>query len=330
MSPDAPGDESADRFVEYPRTDGGRVARPDRGAAGGRPAEGRRTTPPPRLDESCPVTAAIRDATALGRIGHAGPSLDRRFGPERRLRPVEGPGRITVRAFRRPEGAANDFTDVLRGQLRRWATVGDVDGIVPIIDRGTADRPWVATPAVGPAVGGNEPPTLSRTLDQVIHLADALAALHDQGVIHAGIDPGNLVCTLGAEGRPKPALHNPGLVDVYRRYEDPAAVLDPRYAAPEFFAEGTSLVDRATDVYGLAAVTYRLVTGVPPVSGSPSAIADRVTADEPLPRPSRLEPTLPTAIDGVLHRATATSKFERYDGVPALRDALARIRDANA
>lgn len=329
MHRDAPGDEPADRFGESPRADGGRVARPETEAAGGRPAEGRRTSPACRLEDSCPVTAAIGDA-ALGRIAHVGPSLERRFGVERRCRPAEGSGRVTVRSFRRPEAAPDGFADALLEQLDRWASLSDVDGVVPVLDRGTTDRPWVTIPALGPAVGGHEPPTLARALDEVLRVADALAALHDRGVVHAGIDPGNVVCALGADGRPEPALHNPGLVDVYRRYEDPAAVLDPRYAAPEYFAEGTSLVDRATDVYGLGAVTYRLVTGVPPVSGSPAAIADRVTADESLPRPSRLEPGLPTAIDGVLHRATATEKFDRFDTVRDLRDALVRVRDDHA
>lgn len=329
MDRHGPGDDSADRFGESPRADGGRVARPDTGTSGGRSAE-EHGTHSGRLDASCPVTAAIIEAGALGRLAQVGPALERRFGIERRCRPAERSGRLTVRTFRRPAAAPDGFPDALQVQLDRWASVSDVDGVVPVLDRGATERPWVATPAVGPAVGGHEPSTLCRALDEVCHLADALVALHDRGVVHAGIDPGNVVSSLGADGRPEPALHNPGLADIYRRYEDPAAVLDPRYAAPEYFADGTSPVDRATDVYGLGALTYRLVTGVPPVSGSPSSIADRVTADESLPRPSRLEPGLPTAIDGVLHRATATTKFDRYDTVRAFREALARVRDAHS
>lgn len=328
MSSDAPGEEASDSFVERLRRGERTVrTRPDTGAAGGRPAEGRRLPATPHLDESCPVTAAIRDADGLGRLGHVGPALDRRFGTERRLRTAGEPARLDVRAFRPPVDPGDGFVDALRGQVHRWATVGDVEGVVPVVDRGVADRPWVATERVGPALSGRETPTLERALRHAIHLAGALVAVHDRGVVHAGIDPGNVAVALDRDGPPRPALHNLGLVDVYRRYEDPVAVLDPRYAAPELFADERGVVDRATDVYGLGVLTYRLVTGTPPVSGGPEAIADRVTGDDPFPRPSRLEPRAPTALDAVLLRATATEKFARYDTARDLRDALRDVLD---
>lgn len=330
MGTDAPGDEAADSFLEHLRGGERPVgARPDTGAADGRPAEGRRRPARPRLDESCPVTAAIRDADRLGRLAHVGPAIDRRFGTERRLRTDGEPARVDVRAFRAPEGHTDGFVEALRGQLHRWATVGDVDGVVPVTDRGIADAPWIATESVGPAIGGRETPSLTRALRQTMHLAEALLAIHDRGVVHAGIDPGNVVFTLDG-GAPRPALHNLGLVDVYRRYEDPAAVLDPRFAAPEFFADDQGIVDRATDIYGLGAVTYRLVTGTPPVSGNPEAIAERVTDGEPFTRPSRIEPRLPAALDDVLLRATATDKFARYGTARAFRDALQAVLDGAA
>lgn len=325
MGPDAPGDEAVDSFLRGGERPVG--ARPDTGAADGRPAEGRRRPARPRLDESCPVTAAIRDADRLGRLAHVGPPLDRRFGTERRLRTHGEPARVDVRAFRVPAGEG--FVEALRGQLHRWATVGEVDGVVPVTDRGVADGPWVATESVGPALGGRETPTLTRALRQATHLAEALAAIHERGVVHAGIDPGNVVLTLDG-GTPEPAFHNLGLVDVYRRYEDPAGVLDPRYAAPEFFADGQGIVDRATDIYGLGAVTYRLVTGTPPVSGGPEAIAERVTDGGPFTRPSRIEPRLPAALDDVLLRATATGKFARYGTARAFRDDLRAVLDGTA
>lgn len=317
-------DAPVDRGWERVAPDGG-VARPDTGAADGRPAEGRRTPTAPRLDESCPVARAIRDAESLGQLAHVGPPLDRRFGLERRLRTARSPARIDVRSFRPPEGHLDGFVEALRGQLHRWATVSDVDGVVPVIDRGLAERPWVATASVGPSLDGRETPSLDTALRATIHLADALAACHERGIVHAGVEPGNVVFTLGAEGPARPALHNLGLVDVYRRYEDPARILDPRYAAPELFGTEEGIVDRATDVYGLGAVCYRLVTGTPPVSGTASAIAERVTSDEPFARPSRLAPDRPAALDDVLLRATATDKFDRYDTVRDFRQALENV-----
>jgi len=345
----ADGTDAGDRVDDRPlRPDGGRRTgrdplggarrpvdrtrtRPDRGAGDGRPLEGSRGAATHALDESCPVTAAIRDASALGRVAHVGPALDRRFGTERRLRAtIDGTSRrVDVRAFREPAGDEAGFEGALARQLRRWASLGDLDGVVPVADRGDADRPWVATASTGPTLRGRDTPSVTRALRQATHLSAALAALHDRGVVHAGIDPGNVVFTLGTGGPPRPALHNPGLVDVYRRYEDPAAVLDPRYAAPEFFESDRGIVDRATDVYGLGAVCFRLFTGVAPVAGPAESIAERVTADDPLPRPSRVEPRLPAAVDEVVRRATATEKFERYDTARDLHEALVVVRDGH-
>jgi hypothetical protein len=335
MSSEGPREEAADSFVDRLRRgdplsaghvrDAGEVGmptRPDRGAGDGRPAEGRRDPSTPRLDESCPAATALRDAE-LGGVAHVGPPIDRRFGTERRVRTAAG--RINVRAFRSPDAEIDGFEGALRHQLERWAALGDVDGVVGAVDHGYADRPWVATASMGPALGDREPPSLRRALRQVIHLAEALDACHDHGVVHAGIDPGNVVFTAGGDGPPLPALHNPGLVDVYRRYEDPAGVLDPRYAAPEFFGEDEGLVDRTTDVYGLGALCYRLVVGVPPVSGSAAAIADRVTAEEPFAAPSSVDPSLPESLDEVLLTATATDPFERYESAGDLHAALAAV-----
>jgi hypothetical protein len=323
-SDDVPGDRGWDR--ERVAADGG-IARPDTGAADGRPAEGRRAPAPPRLDESCPVAAAIRDGDHVGQPAHVGPPREGRFGLGRRVRTADSPARIDVRAFRPPEGDLEGFVDAVRGQLHRWATVSDVDGVVPVVERGLAERPWVATAGVGPSLDGRETPSLERALRGTIHLADALATCHERGLVHAGVEPANVVFTHGPDGPATPALHNLGLVDVYRRYEDPARVLDPRYAAPEFFGSEEGIVDRATDVYGLGAVCYRLVTGTPPVSGSAAAIAERVTDEEPFARPSRLSPDLPAALDDVLLRATETDKFARYDTARAFRTALEGVLD---
>ncbi len=355
MNRDAPGaddgrDDRGDASSgtdRYPsvRPDGGRPAgqsstndergqrpagRPQaaRGAPEGLPREGSRAPARPTLDESCPVTAAIR-AADLGQVVRVGPPLDGRFGIERRVRHARagGSSRVDVRAVREPAATESGFRDALTRQLHRWTTVGDVEGVVPILDRGTADRPWVVTPSMGPTLEGRDTPSVARALRQATQLSGALATLHERGVVHAGIDPGNVAFTLGHETPPRPVLHNPGLVDVYRRYEDPASVLDPRYAAPEFFESDCGIVDRASDIYGLGAVCFRLFTGVAPVAGSAETIAERVTADEPLPRPSRVEPRLPEAVDPIVRRATATDKFDRYETARDLHEALVAVRD---
>lgn len=280
-----------------------------------------------RLDESCPVTTAIRESGVLGGITAVSKATDARYGTARRVRVTadDVTRRVTVRICRVPNGDRDGFGEDLAAQLRRWVVVSDVDGVVPILDRGGQAQPWVVTANTGQTLSGRDTPSVTHALDQATTLSAALADLHERGVIHAGIDPGNVVVTDEDGGSPEPRLTNPGLVDVYRRYEDPAAVLDPRYAPPEFFESASSLVDRATDVYGLGVVCFRLFTGVAPIAGSAETIANRVTADEPLPRPSLVDPRLPEALDDVILRATATNRYERFETAGEFHDALVAV-----
>ncbi len=299
------------------------LTRPDLGAEDGRPRGGSRK--PPRLDETCPVTAALRAAETLEDLRTVGPAVERRYGTERRV--TTAAGFVDVRACRVPDGDTSGYTATLRNQFERWATVSDIDGVVSVIEFGTADQPWLATAAAGSSIGGHDPDSAAAALQQAVDLADTLAALHGRGIVHAGIEPGTVVFTPGTADRGRPAFHNVGLVDVYRRFEDPSAVFDPRYAAPEYFGSDRGIVDRATDIYGLGAVCFRLLTGVAPVAGTAAAIADRVTADDPIPAPSRVEPGLPESVDDVIQTATATNKFDRYETATEFRDALEAARE---
>ena len=267
-------------------------------------------------DTDCPVLAVLDAAHPFDDLAHLGPALDRRLGTIRRARVVDGGSthRVDVRALARPdsETPTDAFEASLADQLDRWRAVGDIEGVVPVFDSGTRERPWVATASVGSTVWNRED-SLGLSLFHACRLTDALATLHDRGVVHAGIDPGNVVYPITDDGeRPAPAFHNVGLADVYRRHTDPARVLDPRYAAPEYFDQADGIVDRTTDIYQLGTLLYTLLTGDPPVEGSPAEIRETVLAGD-LPSIAAHDQRLPDELDEILGRATATDSFDRYD-----------------
>jgi PAS domain S-box-containing protein len=94
----------------------------------------------------------------------------------------------------------------------------------------------------------------------------------------------------------------------------------PAYMAPEQAAGRPDLIDRRTDVYGLGAILYEILTGRPPFTGSGTAeVLRKVREEEPVP-PRQLFPDVPPALEAVCLRALAKRPADR----PAAAAELAR------
>jgi serine/threonine-protein kinase len=155
-------------------------------------------------------------------------------------------------------------------------------------------------------------------------VADALEAIHQNGLVHCDVKPGNILIT--RSGMPK-------LIDfgVAQAAAGPHAEgnngeiwASAAYLSPEQ-ARGES-VDARTDVYALGVVLYELLVGRPPFSGdSAASVAAQRLVAEPLP-PYRAEPSIPTALSSIVMRALARDAAHRFDSAAGLRDAL---RSAN-
>ncbi|MCO5171698.1 MAG: serine/threonine-protein kinase [Planctomycetes bacterium] len=160
-----------------------------------------------------------------------------------------------------------------------------------------------------------------RAVEVLRGLCDAVGALHAQGVLHRDLKPQNVI--VRPDGTP--VLLDFGLA------RDPAGgasltrtgqVLGtPRYMAPEQ-AEGKTRepLDARTDVYGLGAILFELLSGAPPfaeVDGGPWAVLFAVGEREPR------WPELDEALGAVLRRAMAKRPDDRYATARELGAALA-------
>jgi WD40 repeat protein/serine/threonine protein kinase len=86
----------------------------------------------------------------------------------------------------------------------------------------------------------------------------------------------------------------------------------PAYMAPEQAAGRLDLIDCRTDVFGLGAILYEVLTGRPPFVGDDTReVLRKVREEEPAP-PESVRPGVPPALAAVCRRALARDPAQRY------------------
>ncbi len=150
-----------------------------------------------------------------------------------------------------------------------------------------------------------------------IHLArqigSGLHALHQDGLLHLGLKPENVLVEPGGHAR----IMDFGLAPLPG---STAAVSGAGYLPPEHL-EGQA-VDARSDVYALGAVLYEIFTGQAPYSGStPAEIRQQHLMQDPAP-PSTLADDMPPALEQLIARALTKAPDGRFASVAELLDAL--------
>lgn len=194
-------------------------------------------------------------------------------------------------------------------------------GLVPVYDAGTDDtgRPWVVMELVDGETLADAirrgPLTPSRAADIGARLADALAYVHGEALIHRDVKPANVL--LGHDGRVR--LTDFGiarLVDAAKVTATGLTVGTASYLSPEQVT--AEPVGTAADVYSLGLVLLECLTGEREYPGSAVEVALAR-----LSRPPKVPTNLPDGWPGLLAAMT--------DRDPALRPTCAQVgRDLHA
>jgi serine/threonine-protein kinase len=162
---------------------------------------------------------------------------------------------------------------------------------------------------------------------------DAIADAHDLGIIHRDIRPENLFLQRKPAGEEIIRVLDFGLAPPIPRIDEAEARLTKVggipgtsfYMAPEQVMGGR--IDARTDVWGVGACLYRLLTGRFPFDGTTLAqVMKGIRESEPAGlRPGQAEPGITPATQDVLRRCLAKVPRDRF---PNLREVASALRGA--
>ena len=164
-------------------------------------------------------------------------------------------------------------------------------------------------------------------------IADALHVAHREGLIHRDIKPSNIMLERNEEKEWKPYILDFGLArdqDAPGLTRTGMAVGTPYYMAPEQVSSDSTQLDRRTDVYGLGATLYELLSGMPPYQGKSGAeVLLQILKDDPATL-GKVAPKIPPDLETIVMKCLERDPTRRYDSAKSLSEDLQRYLDGDA
>src|SRR5438132_710700 len=169
-------------------------------------------------------------------------------------------------------------------------------------------------------VAMGEPIPIRRAVELIAKVARTVHYAHEHGILHRDIKPGNIL--LDAKG--EPLLTDFGLVrlveaesTITRTRE---ALGTPSYMAPEQAAGEQRKLSNATDVYGLGAVLYQLLTDHPPFAGGTTYETIKLLLDTEPRQPRLLNPKIDRDLSTICLKCLEKDPQRRYPSALALAE----------
>jgi eukaryotic-like serine/threonine-protein kinase len=240
-------------------------------------------------------------------------------------------GRRAALKVLHPHLAAHGHTRERFLREGRLANLVSHPGVVAVLDDFTTDDGTAVL--VLELVQGKTLAALARELGGALDAADVVAAAetvldilahaHDANVIHRDIKPENILRCASGEYK----LADFGLAALHHELGmltgTNAALGTPAYMAPEQARGDTLQIDARTDIWGLGATMFTLLTGRFIHSTSAQKNLVVAAATEEVPPALSIEPSLHPPLAELIDRAVCVDKEERW---PNARAMLAELR----
>src|SRR6266566_3025229 len=237
----------------------------------------------------------------------------------------DGNYEVAVKVYRSGYAQQESFRNYFMAEAEK---IGQFDhpNILPFLEFGEGEGLlYVVTPFVAPGtledllvrVGGRF--SAMQALPIMQQLCSAVQYVHNHDVIHGNIKPTNVF--VAADGRM--LLSDFGIA---RRYDDGKQSLSrvgwesAEYAAPE---QSLGVLRRASDIYALGVLLFRILTGQPPFTGQTPVEVLLKHVRQQSPSARSLDASISDAVDGVLHMALQKRSDDRFASAEEFSTALA-------
>jgi TolB-like protein/Tfp pilus assembly protein PilF len=165
---------------------------------------------------------------------------------------------------------------------------------------------------------------IRRAVELIAKVARTVHYAHEHGILHRDIKPGNILL----DAKSEPHLTDFGLARLVESESSVTQTLDvlgtPSYMAPEQAVGNNTAVGNATDVYGIGAVLYQLLTGHPPFAGGATYETIRLLLDTEPRQPRLLNPKIDRDLSTICVKCLEKDPTRRYSSALALAEDLER------
>jgi len=242
--------------------------------------------------------------------------------------------RVALKVIHRDFAGANaESVARFANEARAVSQVGG-DHVVQIHDFGeTPDgdcffvMDYLAGRTLAEELAGGRPLSVQRALYVGAQLAQALSAVHAQGILHRDLKPDNVMLVERGGDPDFVVLLDFGLAKFLGDSRGPQLTAQgmligtPQYMSPEA-CEGKGRVDHRSDQYALGILLFQMSTGVLPFDGAAmgDVLVQQVSRHPPPPRSFNAE--VPPSVEQIILRCLAKDPELRFPDMEALRVAL--------
>ena len=275
------------------------------------------------LDLSDPLQRQFGDYELLERIGEGG------MGVVYRARQRGLDREVAVKLLAAGPWSSKDFIQRFRLEAQNAARMQHPN-IVAIYEVGSAEELHFFSMRL---VRGGSLATLLRRERKIPArqaaalartIAEAVDYAHRLGVLHLDLKPANVL--IDDDGVPHVADFGLARRVDHSLIDDNDEVSGtPNYMAPE--QAQRQKITAATDIWGVGAILYELVTGQPPFIGDSPQVTLKLVASGVLREPRQIEPGLPRDLESIILKCLSHDSASRYASARALADDLGRFLD---
>src|SRR5215831_6673427 len=163
---------------------------------------------------------------------------------------------------------------------------------------------------------------IRRAVELIAKVARTVHYAHEHGILHRDIKPGNIL--LDQKGEPH--LTDFGLARLVETESTVTRTMEvlgtPSYMAPEQAVGNNDAVTSVTDVYGLGAVLYQLLTSHPPFAGGTTYETIKLLLDAEPRQPRLLNPKIDRELSTICLKGLEKDPKRRYSSALALAEDL--------